>query len=462
MAHKTFCQVNSRRGGGLRPAVWTLLALLLLWAWAPGTGQAFEANKSAVAQLVVKNAQGEDVSTGTGFVVAPEGVLVTNYHVLVDAAGVDALFPGGRRVPVAGILKVDRVRDFALLKLAEGFYSTLEIGDSGHLREFEYTSALGFPAGEADEETRTVLQTHGFVLGMHPQAYADFSYIYTSTPFEPGFSGGPLLDRENKVLGIATLAGRSINLALPINEIKPFLKAGKALSFAELLEQDKNSLEALYYRGNFLLYAMGDLEGARKLYEEVLRQNPGFVLAHYDLAVIQRDLGDMDQAIASYEKALALHPNFPEALSNLGGFYFRAGQVEKARATFERALTVYPNFVQGLSNLGAVLGKLERWKEAQPLLEKALRLDPEFAVAYFNLGNAWFALGRLDEAEAAYNKSKTLGVDFLGMHWKLYEIHRQKNNLAEAVRQLRTILEMDPENREAQEKLDQAVTAPAN
>ena len=48
------------------------------------------------------------------------------------------------------------------------------------------------------------------------------------------------------------------------------------------------------------------------------------------------------------------------------------------------------------------------------------------------------------------------------MHWKLYEIHRQKNNLAEAVRQLRTILEMDPENREAQEKLDQAVTAPAN
>jgi len=457
MPHQDFSRVKVRRTGGLGFAV---LAAVLFWAWFPAVSLAYEANKNAVAQLVVKNARGETVSTGSGFVVAPEGVLVTNYHVLVDASGIDALFPDGRQVPVAGILKVDRVRDFALLKLAEGFYSTLEIGDSRRLKEFDYTSALGFPS-EGDGGAQAVLETHGFVLGIHPQAYPDVAYIYTSTPFGPGFSGGPLLDRDNKVVGIATLAGRSINLALPIDEIRPFLKTGQSLSFAELLEQDKSSMEALYYRGNFLLYAMGDLEESRRLFEEVLKKDPGFALAHYDLAAVHRDMGDMEQAIASYEKTLALQPNFPEALSNLGGFYYRAGQVEKARATFERALAVYPNFVQGLSNLGAVLNKLERPQEARSLLEKALRLDPEFAVAYFNLGNACFALGRLDEAEAAYNRSMAMGVDFLAMHWKLYEIHVRKDNPAEAVRQLNIILEMDPENREAREKLEQAAPAPA-
>lgn len=456
MRREHFLQTKMKRG--LRQvAVW--LAVMLILALAPGAGLAHEANKNAVAQLVVKNASGETIAAGTGFVVDPEGVLVTNYHVLVDATGIDALFPDGRRVAVDAVLNVDRKRDFALLQLEKGFYSTLEIGDSGRLATFDYTSALGFSAEAPEEGPGRVLQTYGFVLGLHPQAYPDFSYIYTSTPFGPGFSGGPLIDRDNKVVGIATLAGRSINLALPIDEIKPLLAASKHRAFAELLEEDKNSKEALYYRGNFLLYAMGDLDGARKAYEEVLSRDSGFALAHYDMAVIQRDLGDMDQAIASYEKALAIHPNFPEALSNLGGFYFRTGQEEKALVTFERALKVYPNFVQGLSNLGAVLNKLGRSKEARPLLEKALQLDPEFAVAYFNLGNAYFSLGRMDEAEDAYNRSVAMGVEFLAMHWKLYEIHRQKDNNAEAERQLRIILEMDPENAEAKEKLDRLAPA---
>ncbi len=458
LRHEPILRLNPARG------LLVALALLVLFVCAalPTPGQAHEANKNAVAQLAVKNAAGENIGSGTGFVVEPEGLLVTNYHVLVDAAAVEAQFPDGRRAAVTGILKVDRVRDFALLKLAEGFYSTLEIGDSAGLKDFDFTTALGFPADRQGGDEGPVMQTYGFVLGIHPQAYPGFSYIYTSTPFGPGFSGGPLLDRKNKVVGLATLAGRSINLALPIDEIKPLVKTGPGRPFAELLGEDKNSTEAMYYRGNFLLYAMGDLEGAKKVFEDVLRREPGFALAHYDLAVVQRDSGDIEQAIASYERALAINPKFPEALSNLGGFYFRTGQAEKARATFERALLVYPNFVQALSNLGAVLNKVERASEAEPLLKKALHLDPDFAVAHYNLGNAYFALGRMDEAEAAYTQAVTMGVEFPGMHWKLYEIQRKKNNNEEAAKQLKTILEMDPENAEAQKELEQLAPALKN
>ena len=95
--------------------------------------QANSVNKGAVVLLIAKNHTGEILGTGTGFVVKPEGILVTNYHVLLDAAIIQAVMSNGDRVQVNSILKVDRVKDFALLQLAEGAYSTLEIGDSNNL-----------------------------------------------------------------------------------------------------------------------------------------------------------------------------------------------------------------------------------------------------------------------------------------------------------------------------------------
>ena len=433
-----------------------ILSLLVLPVFKADV-RGYEVNKNAIVLLAVKSPSGEVSSSGTGFIVRPEGTLVTNYHVLVDAASIDAVFSDGSRVPVVGIVKVDRIRDFAVLKLQEGIYSTLQIADSDKVKQFDSTSALGFLAEGgmqvAGGESGKVVQTYGFVLGVHPQANPDFSYIYTTTPFSPGFSGGPVVDQENNVIGVATVEGRSINLALPINMVRPFFQDTSSITFDELRKRDRDSKEALYYRGNFALYARGDLEEATKIFKQVLAQDPNFVLAYYDLAVAQRDSGQVDQAIQSYEKILSIHPDFPETLSNVGGFYFRNGQVDKAVQSFKRALEVYPNFIQALSNLGAVLNKLGRAAEAIPHLEKTLQLDPKFAIAHFNLGNSYFALGRLEEARKAYDQSVSLGVDFLSLHWKLYEVHHRLGNGQQAKDQLRVILQMDPENQQALEKL---------
>ena len=78
-----------------------------------------------------------------------------------------------------------------------------EIGDSDTLKEYDYTSALGYPSesvqSERDGMKGALLQTYGFILGIHPQALPGFSFIYNTTPFQPGFSGGPLVDKDNKV-----------------------------------------------------------------------------------------------------------------------------------------------------------------------------------------------------------------------------------------------------------------------
>lgn len=434
-----------------------LAIILLSGHWL--TVFAYEANKSAVALLVAKNEVGKTVGTGSGFVIKPEGTLITNYHVLVDAHSIKAYFPNGIQARVTGIFKVDRIKDFAILKLEDGFYSTLELGESANLKSYDYNSALGYLSENVKENNGivegVVAQTYGFILGIHPQAFSNIPYLYTTTEFGPGFSGGPLVDKKNKVVGIATIEGRSINLALPIQNIKPYLNEKETFTFKELLQQDKNSIEAKYYRGNFYLNGMGDPNKAISEFEKILAKDPNFTLAHYDLATAYGDLGMQEEAIRHYEKTIELQPHFPEALSNLGGFYFRIGKIEEAKNLFKRAIEAYPNFIQALSNLGAVLNKLDQPEKAIPHLKKTIALNPEFAIAYFNLGNSQFALNRFDEAQISYKRSVELGLDFLSTHWKLYEIHLKNNALKKAEEELKIILEIDPENEKAQKKLSE-------
>ena len=441
-----------------------VLALTLVTSTQPV--QANAVNKSAIALLITKNSSGEILGTGTGFIVKPKGILVTNYHVLLDATSVQVIMSNGDQVKVESVLKVDRIKDFALLQLEDGVYSTLEIGNSDDLKEFDYLSALGFSSQNINsikilsesknnnQVKQIAKQTFGFILGIHPQAQTDFPLIYTTASFSPGFSGGPVINKSNHVVGIATVEGRSINLALPINLIKPFLNETTGIPLADLLKTDKNSKEAHYYRGNFYLYVKENPERAVKEFKSALKIDNSFVLAHYDLGAAYQSQGLLENAIKEYEKAIALNPTFPEGSSNLGGYYFRLQKYEQAVNLFKQAIKAYPNFIQAHSNLGAVLNKLNRSKEAVPHLKKAIHLDPDFGIAYFNLGNAHINQNNLNEAREAYDIAVKKGINFLSLHWKLYDIHIHQGNMLEAKQELRIILGVDPENLDAQKKLE--------
>ncbi|MBI4389032.1 MAG: tetratricopeptide repeat protein, partial [Nitrospinae bacterium] len=370
----------------------------------------------------------------------------------------------GSTAPVKGVLHADRAKDFAVIKLGGGPFSTLELGDSDRARELDYVSALGYLTEETQTEQGgvqgSVLQTHGFILGIHPQAYPDFSYIYSTAEFGPGFSGGPVVNKENQVVGLATVEGRAINLALPINYVKPFIKEGKIVPLDKIAEQDKDSREVLYYKGNFALYALGEPDTAIKYFNRILEKDPGFVLAHYDLAVAYREKGMFEETVKEYEKTILLNPRFPEALSNLGGHYFMNGKMQEAAAAFKKAVQLYPNFLQALSNLGAALNKLGKHEEAIPYLEKALSLDPEFGMAYYNMGNARFASKQFKDARQAYNKAVELGADLLSLHWNLYEMNVKEGRDKDAEAELEIILKIDPENQEALNKLQKKSPVP--
>ena len=112
----------------------------------------------------------------------------------------------------------------------------------------------------------------------------------------------------------------------------------------------------------------------------------------------------------------------------------------------------YEAYLRGVASMrGSPL--LEDQQLAEAALSEAVSLDPEFAVAYFNLGNAHFGAGNLDKAEQAFNTAIEKGIDFLSLHWKLHEIHLKKGKRSQAIAELETILQMDPEHPDAKKKL---------
>jgi serine protease Do len=166
-------------------------------------------------------------STGSGFVVSPDGLIVTNNHVVESADKVVAVFEDGteREAKVVGR---DPKTDLALIKVsADKPLATVPLGDSEHLRVGSWVMAIGNPFGLDHTVTVGILSAKGrsnFGGEQIAGPYDDF--LQTDASINPGNSGGPLCDMKGRVIGINTAIaanGQGIGFAIPINMAKSLL-----------------------------------------------------------------------------------------------------------------------------------------------------------------------------------------------------------------------------------------------
>jgi serine protease Do len=166
-------------------------------------------------------------SLGTGFVVSPDGYIVTNNHVVEDVEKIMVKFNDTKELP-ATIIGRDPKTDIALIKVEtkEPLFA-LPLGESDKVRPGEWVVAIGSPFGL--EHTVTA----GIVSAKHRNiehgAYDD--YIQTDAAINPGNSGGPLLNLSGEVIGINTAirpGANTIGFAVPIDMAKAILPQLKA------------------------------------------------------------------------------------------------------------------------------------------------------------------------------------------------------------------------------------------
>ena len=200
-----------------------------LWTWDLFRGRRIRTGRKSVGQ-------------GTGVVIDPAGLVITNAHVAVPLEeGIDpdsvlcrVSFPeefGGETLPTR-ILNLDREWDLALLKIeapAGRRFQAVPLGDSGDLLPGERVVAIGTPFGNSHSVTSGILSAvHRDVTlpgpDGRPRTFAGL--LQTDAAINPGNSGGPLLNVYGEVIGInnATLLGADgIGYAIPVNRVREIL-----------------------------------------------------------------------------------------------------------------------------------------------------------------------------------------------------------------------------------------------
>lgn len=175
----------------------------------------------AVVQIVIYSETGKEVALASGFIVAADGKVVTNYHVIQGAHSAVAKLANGDIFPVTGALAVETDRDLVLLKLDGKALPFLTLDSTAALQVGDHVVAIGSPLGLQG----TV--SDGIVSALRREAEGK-KWIQTTAPVSHGNSGGPLLDMRGKVIGVITSGvaaenGQNLNFAIPSEEVRRLL-----------------------------------------------------------------------------------------------------------------------------------------------------------------------------------------------------------------------------------------------
>ena len=163
---------------------------------------------------------------GSGFIISPDGYILTNNHVVKDADKVKVQFTSGKEF-TAKVIGTDPPTDVAVIKVDANNLPTLKLGDSDAMQVGEWVIAIGNPFGLTSTLTVGVVSAKGR-SGMGIEDYEDF--IQTDAAINMGNSGGPLLNVDGKVIGINTAivsqtgGSLGIGFAIPINMVKTIYK----------------------------------------------------------------------------------------------------------------------------------------------------------------------------------------------------------------------------------------------
>ncbi len=160
-------------------------------------------------------------ASGSGVIIAPDGFIVTNSHVVENASAIEVFLSDGSSFQ-AEIVGLDKATDLALLRVSGNSLPIARLGDSDQLQVGQIAIAIGNPYGFQNTVTAGVISALGRSLRSRTGRLIE-DVIQTDAALNPGNSGGPLVDSKGDIIGINTAIiqyAQGICFAVPVNTMR--------------------------------------------------------------------------------------------------------------------------------------------------------------------------------------------------------------------------------------------------
>lgn len=154
-------------------------------------------------------------SNGSGFIISPQGYVLTNFHVIKGAEQVRVVLLNQDQPFICKVALTDEKNDIAVLQLPVHNLPVIAVADSGAVKKGQKVVAIGSPLGLDHSPTDGIISGVGVQID-------NLSYLQTSAALNPGNSGGPLLNDDGKVIGMNTMIeakSQGIGFAIPTARI---------------------------------------------------------------------------------------------------------------------------------------------------------------------------------------------------------------------------------------------------
>jgi tetratricopeptide (TPR) repeat protein len=475
-----------------------VLFSLLLPAGAQETGKPSAADildrvRPSVVKLSVVDAK-KQKSSGSGVFLTANGQILTCYHVIANAKTVVASLADGSTAKVTGVVAFSASQDWAVVQSDARNAVPAKRGKASALRQGDRIYTLGAPLGldltASDGMVSSIREIEGVGL-----------YLQITAPISHGSSGGPVLNTDGEVVGIAAFVltkGDSLNFAVSISNVvaswtgqekpRPFQNsisstdenrpkntAPNKSSVAELYAKalavippaydspgareaykralgflqeasrlNPDDVDVIYLQG-WCYYYIDDVVRAADMFRDIIKRSPNHADAHMLLGRALKKMGMFDDAIAEFRTAIRLIPDDAFYHYSLGNAYENTERWNDAIAAYRTSIRLKPNDAHYHYCLGYALRELGKWDDAIREFKVATRMNPDDPLYYSSLGIAYERKRKWDDAIVAYRNAIRLEPDNVLAHAGMGYCMLKKGNRTEALAEYTILKRLDPE-----------------